>query len=114
ITAQNTLSEISGNLIGKPITYEKIPTSIYADSKDASRAVAREIAALIRKKQAAGEPCILGLATGSSPKTVYAELVKIHREEGLSFRNVISFNLDEYYPMEPDPIHSYHRFMKEQ
>lgn len=113
-TAQNNLSEISGNLIGKPITYEKIPTSIYADSKDASRAVAREIATLIRKKQAAGEPCILGLATGSSPKTVYAELIKMHKEEGLSFRNVISFNLDEYYPMEPDSIHSYHRFMKEQ
>lgn len=113
-TAQNTLSEVSGNLIGKPITYEKIPTSIYADSKDASKAVAQEIAALIRQKQAAGEPCILGLATGSSPKTVYAQLVKMHKEEGLSFQNVISFNLDEYYPMEADSIHSYHRFMKEQ
>ncbi len=107
-----TLSEI--NSIGQPITYEKIPTHIYADSKDASRAVAREIADLIRQKQLEGKPCILGLATGSSPKTVYAELVRIHREEGLSFANVVSFNLDEYYPMEPDSIYSYHRFMKEQ
>ena len=57
---------------------------------------------------------MLGLATGSSPKTVYAELVRMHREEGLSFRNVVSFNLDEYYPMEPNSIYSYHRFMKEQ
>lgn len=100
--------------IGQPITYEKIPTHIYANSKDASKAVAIEIAELIRRKQSEGQPCILGLATGSSPKTVYAELVRMHREEGLSFKNVISYNLDEYYPMEPDSIYSYHRFMKEQ
>ncbi|ODS77593.1 MAG: glucosamine-6-phosphate deaminase [Cytophagaceae bacterium SCN 52-12] len=100
--------------IGQPITYEKIPTHIYANSKDASKAVAIEIAELIRRKQSEGKPCILGLATGSSPKTVYAELVRMHREEGLSFKNVISYNLDEYYPMEPDSIYSYHRFMKEQ
>ncbi|GAA4440921.1 glucosamine-6-phosphate deaminase [Ravibacter arvi] len=100
--------------IGQPITYEKIPTHIYASSKDASKAVAIEIADLIRKKAAEGKPCILGLATGSSPKTVYAELVRMHREEGLSFKNVVSYNLDEYYPMEPDSIYSYHRFMKEQ
>lgn len=100
--------------IGQPITYEKIPTHIYASSKDASKAVAIEIADLIRKKASEGKPCILGLATGSSPKTVYAELVRMHREEGLSFKNVVSYNLDEYYPMEPDSIYSYHRFMKEQ
>ena len=100
--------------IGQPITYEKIPTHIYADSKAASAAVAHEIADLIREKQKEGKSCVLGLATGSSPKTVYAELVRMHREEGLSFRNVVSFNLDEYYPMEPNSIYSYHRFMKEQ
>lgn len=99
--------------IGQPITYEKIPTHIYANSKDASKAVANEIADLIRQKAVEGKPCILGLATGSSPKTVYAELVRMHKEEGLSFQNVITFNLDEYYPMEPDSIYSYHRFMKE-
>ncbi len=109
-------AQVSNDLvsIGQPITYEKIPTHIYANSKDASKAVAIEIAELIRRKQSEGKPCILGLATGSSPKTVYAELVRMHREEGLSFRNVISYNLDEYYPMEPDSIYSYHRFMKEQ
>lgn len=57
--------------------------------------------------------CVLGLATGSTPKRLYAELVRLHREEGLSFKNVIAFNLDEYYPMEPDAIQSYVRFMKE-
>ena len=111
-SAPGTLS--SGGPIQSAITYEKIPTHIYADAKDASRAVAQEIASLIRQKQNEGKPCVLGLATGSSPKTVYAELIRMHREEGLSFQNVVSFNLDEYYPMEPDSLQSYWRFMKEQ
>lgn len=107
-------ASLTGGPIQSAITYEKIPTHIYADAKDASRAVAQEIADLIRQKQSEGKPCILGLATGSSPKTVYAELIRMHREEGLSFRNVVSFNLDEYYPMEPDSLQSYWRFMREQ
>lgn len=114
IQAADNAVKASGGSIGQPITYEKIPAQIFADSKDASSAVAKEIADLIRQKQAEGKSCVLGLATGSSPKTVYAKLVKMHKEEGLSFHNVISFNLDEYYQMEPDSIHSYHRFMKEQ
>ncbi|RMD69495.1 MAG: glucosamine-6-phosphate deaminase [Bacteroidetes bacterium] len=93
--------------------FEKIPTRIFADSRTASRTVAHRIAELIRQKQAAGERCVLGLATGSSPVTVYAELVRLHREEGLSFRNVVTFNLDEYYPMQPDALQSYVRFMRE-
>ncbi len=100
--------------VKEPIAYEKIPTCIFADPKEASRAVAKEIADLILQKQKEGKNCILGLATGSSPKTVYAELIRMHKEEGLSFKNVISFNLDEYYPMEPDAIQSYWRFMREQ
>lgn len=93
--------------------FEKIPTRIFADSRTASHTVARRIAELIRQKAAAGETCVLGLATGSSPVTVYAELVRMHREEGLSFRNVVTFNLDEYYPMQPDALQSYVRFMHE-
>ena len=100
--------------VKEPIAYEKIPTRIFSDPKEASKSVAQEIADLIRRKQKEGKSCILGLATGSSPKTVYAELVRMHREEGLSFKNVITFNLDEYYPMEPDAIQSYWRFMREQ
>lgn len=113
--AESSLTDapISGPL-QSAITYEKIPTNIYADAKAASRAVAHEIADLIRQKQGEGKPCILGLATGSSPKTVYAELIRQHREEGLSFRNVVSYNLDEYFPMEPDSLQSYWRFMREQ
>ena len=120
VNPQTILMQASNNgkgtpgTIGQPITYEKIPTQIFANSKEASNAVAREIADLIRQKQKEGKKCVLGLATGSSPKTVYAILVRMHKEEGLSFKNVISFNLDEYYQMEPDSIYSYHRFMKEQ
>ena len=94
--------------------FEKIGTVVYENSSTASKAVAKEIADLIRVKQAQKQPCILGLATGSSPKGLYAELVRLHKEEGLSFKNVVSFNLDEYYPMEPDSVNSYVRFMKEQ
>ncbi|GAB4410769.1 MAG: glucosamine-6-phosphate deaminase [Bacteroidia bacterium] len=93
--------------------YEKIPTRVYADAKSASREVAQQIANLIRHKQSRGEYAVLGLATGSTPTALYGELVRMHREEGLSFRNVITFNLDEYYPMDPEAVQSYHRFMRE-
>ncbi|MFM6936964.1 MAG: glucosamine-6-phosphate deaminase [Aquirufa sp.] len=96
------------------ISFERIPTRIFDDSEKASKAVAQEIAALIRQKNKEGKPTILGLATGSSPKKVYQELIRMHKEEGLSFKNVITFNLDEYHPMEPDSIQSYVRFMREQ
>ena len=92
---------------------EKIPVTVYASSSAASKAVAREIADLIRERAAQGKSAVLGLATGSTPQAVYEELVRLHREEGLSFRNVITFNLDEYYPMAPDNLQSYNRFMRE-
>lgn len=93
---------------------EKIHTGIFKNSTEASKAVAREIAALIKDKTAGGGHCVLGLATGNTPKQVYRELVSMHREEELSFKNVFSFNLDEYYPMAPGDPQSYVRFMKEQ
>ncbi|MDI5950715.1 glucosamine-6-phosphate deaminase [Flavobacterium yafengii] len=93
--------------------FENIGTVVFENSTEASKAVAQQIATLIKSKQESQEFCILGLATGSSPKGLYAELVRLHKEEGLSFKNVITFNLDEYYPMEPDSINSYVRFMKE-
>jgi len=93
-------------------SFEKIPVQIYATPKDGSRAVAAQIAALIKEKQANGEKCVLGLATGSTPISLYAELVRLHKEEGLSFKNVVTFNLDEYYPIDQDALQSYHQFMK--
>ncbi len=92
---------------------EKIPTTIMATSVEAERAVAGEIAALIRQRSARGQNTVLGLPTGSTPLGVYAELIRLHKEEGLSFRKVITFNLDEYYPMQPNELQSYHRFMQE-
>jgi len=91
----------------------RLPVSLYADSEQASAAVAAQVADLIRARAAAGQPCVLGLATGSSPTRVYEELVRLHREDGLSFQNVVSFNLDEYYPMAPGSLQSYVRFMRE-
>jgi glucosamine-6-phosphate deaminase len=92
---------------------ERVPTIVFADAAQVDRAVAGEIAALIRAKAQAGQRCVLGLATGSTPTGVYEELVRLHRDEGLSFANVITFNLDEYYPMQPQDLQSYRRFMHE-
>jgi glucosamine-6-phosphate deaminase len=92
---------------------EKIPVTVYPSSGQASKAVAAEIAELIRTKTARGEKTVLGLATGSTPVGVYDELIRLHQQEGLSFKNVISFNLDEYFPINPDELQSYRRFMRE-
>jgi glucosamine-6-phosphate deaminase len=92
-------------------SFEKIPVKIFTTPKEGSKAAAREIANLILAKQSAGEKCVLGLATGSTPINLYAELVALHQQEGLSFKNVITFNLDEYYPIEPETLQSYHAFM---
>ncbi|MGE0590265.1 MAG: glucosamine-6-phosphate deaminase [Cyclobacteriaceae bacterium] len=91
---------------------EKVNTKIFQTSEEGSRFVAQEIAGLIKSRQAEGRNCVLGLATGSTPTSVYANLIKLH-QEGLSFKNVITFNLDEYYPMSPNSLQSYVRFMKE-
>ena len=92
---------------------EKIRTIVVDDHQHIARLVANRIATLITEKQAAGERTVLGLATGSTPIGVYRELIRMHREEGLSFRGVITFNLDEYFPMRGESIHSYRRFMWE-
>jgi len=92
---------------------ERVPVSVYPSSVRASEAVAAEIAELIRSRQRAGQRAVLGLATGSTPQGVYNELVRLHKHEGLSFANVVTFNLDEYWPMNPNELQSYRRFMRE-
>ncbi|HVG11796.1 MAG TPA: 6-phosphogluconolactonase, partial [Flavisolibacter sp.] len=91
--------------------FERVPVKIFRDPASGSQYAADEIRKLIRAKAAEGKPCVLGLATGSTPKSLYAELVRLHREEGLSFKNVITFNLDEYYPIENDAFQSYKSYM---
>src|SRR3954470_6237778 len=92
---------------------ERIRTVVVEDHGDIARLVATRIATLINERNATGEQTVLGLATGSTPIGVYRELIRMHRDEKLSFANVTTFNLDEYYPMPKESIHSYHRFMWE-
>ncbi len=92
---------------------EKIPTVISDDPDTLSVRVADRIETIMHAATSAGRPAVLGLATGSTPIGVYRELIRRHRTQGLSFANVETFNLDEYWPVAPDSIHSYHRFMWE-
>ena len=91
--------------------YEKLHNVTVKSSTEGSKLIANSIALLIKEKQAQNKMCVLGLATGSSPLSVYRELVRLHKEENLSFENVISFNLDEYYPLIKEDVQSYHFFM---
>lgn len=111
----NAISDIGHKEVGRiELTrFEKMHVEVFKSSDIASLAVAKEISELIRKKQAKNQNTILGLATGSSPIKVYEELVRMHKEEGLSFRKVITFNLDEYYPMQKSSLQSYYYFMHE-
>ena len=89
---------------------ERVPCQVYRNASDASLAVARQISDLIRARAEDGKLCVLGLATGSSPVGVYNELVRMHREENLSFANVVTFNLDEFYTTHhPGSYHAYRR-----
>ena len=97
----------------KTVSFEKIETITYPTGDEACNAVANEIAALINHRNRHGQQTVLGLATGSTPKKVYTALIKLHHEKGLSFQNVVAFNLDEYYGLQPDAIQRYHQFMKE-
>lgn len=92
---------------------EKVPVKIWRGAREGCDHIAKSIALAIQQKQQEGEHIVLGLATGSSPIPVYNELVRMHREEGLSFHNVVTFNLDEYYPMNPESQQSYVHFMRE-
>jgi glucosamine-6-phosphate deaminase len=92
-------------------SFEKIPVKIFPNATQGSKMVAEEIAQLIREKAAKGQHCVLGMATGNTPVLLYKELVRMHQEEGLSFKNVITFNLDEYYPIHKDAYQSYWSFM---
>jgi len=95
-----------------PTTPERIPVAIL-DYDEIARHLARRIADLITERRAAGARAVLGLATGSTPIGIYRELIRMHRDEGLDFSDVVTFNLDEYYGIAPESIHSYHRYMWE-
>ncbi len=92
---------------------ERIPTRVFESSEQAVSRIAQYIAHCIRSKTHEEGPFILGLATGSTPKPLYKQLTRLYVEGALSFRNVITFNLDEYYPIEPKDVQSYVHYMHE-
>ena len=94
--------------------HEKIPTQVFPGSPQAAAMLAKEVAELISTKNKQGKPAVIGLATGSTPVPFYRELIRLHKEEKLSFQKVITFNLDEYYGLPADHPESYARFMRDQ
>src|SRR5258707_5095208 len=95
------------------VAHTKIPTLVFDTSSQASRHVALMIESLIRQNNSAGRPTVLGLPTGSTPVGLYRELIRLHKEKGLDFSRVVTFNLDEYFPMQPDDAQSYRRWVPE-
>src|SRR3954469_24175593 len=91
---------------------ERVPVVI-VEYDEIARTIAKRIAEIIRERRREGGHAVLGLATGSTPIGIYRELIRMHEEEKLDFSDVVTFNLDEYYPMDPKSIHSYHRYMRE-
>ncbi len=107
----NTLSQLNDHPDEYVRRFERIRTHIFATAAEGANAIADRVESLITERAQKGEMCVIGLPTGSTPKSLYAELVRRHKEEGLSFKNVITFNLDEYYPIQPDNVQSYNYFM---
>src|SRR5262245_9787562 len=89
----------------------KFPCFVFESGSDLARHVARIIANIIRERNSRGQMAVLGLPTGSTPVGVYRELIRMHREEGLDFSQVETFNLDEYYGLHKDQLQSFHRWM---
>src|SRR5882672_5090642 len=96
-----------------PLPHTRVPTLQFANALQAAQFVAREIDKLVRARNAAGKATVLGLATGSTPVGLYRELIRLHKDEGLDFSKVVTFNLDEYFPMPSEDSHSYFRWMHE-
>ncbi|MDQ6717084.1 MAG: glucosamine-6-phosphate deaminase, partial [Gemmatimonadota bacterium] len=86
---------------------------VIVEYDEIARTIAHRIAEIVKERRAAGSHAVLGLATGSTPIGIYRELIRMHKEEKLDFSDVVTFNLDEYFPMDPNSIHSYHRYMRE-
>src|ERR1051326_5205523 len=95
------------------VPHTRVPTLVFPTATQASRHVALMIESLIRQNNSAERSTVLGLATGSTPVGLYRELIRLHKETRLDFSRVVTFNLDEYFPMSPEDVHSYRRWMRE-
>jgi glucosamine-6-phosphate deaminase len=100
-------------LVHGPRDRERIRTVVVGEHDDLVRLLADRIVAVVARATAERDRCVLGLATGSTPLGIYRELIRRHQAGDLDFARVVTFNLDEYYPMSPDSPHSYHRYMWE-
>jgi glucosamine-6-phosphate deaminase len=106
-----TVTPSTSATAARPLLGTHIPCYVFESNLELARRVAQTVAAVIRERNALGQAAVLGLPSGSTPVGVYRELVRMHREEGLDFSNVVTFNLDEYYGLESDRLQSYHRWM---
>ena len=113
MTNSPIISKYPSTLTYQLKSFENIPVDIFESAEAGSKHIAQSIALAIRRKQQMGKNIVLGLATGSSPIRIYKGLVRMHKEEGLSFQNVVTFNLDEYYGLPKEDPESYHYFMHE-
>lgn len=93
--------------------YENIPVSVFASAEKGATYIAEYIKAVIQAKQAIGDSCVIGIATGSSQVGVFKELIRMHHEEKLSFANVYIIVPDEYSPMNQDNVNSHYYFINE-
>ena len=91
----------------------KVPTIVFSNSNQAARHIALQIEEIIKQNLIQGKFTVLGLPTGSTPVGLYRELIRMHKMEGLDFSKVITFNLDEYYPLDSTHPQSYRRWMRE-
>ncbi len=107
------MSTAANNSTARCVTGTRLPCYVFDGTNALARHVAQIVAGIIRERNALGQPAVLGLPTGSTPVDVYLELIRMHQEEGLDFSNVITFNLDEYYGLQPDQLQSYHLWMHE-
>lgn len=107
------MATITPTIKARRVSGTRLPCYVFENGGDLALHVARIIASVIRERNALGQNAVLGLPTGSTPVGVYRELIRMHREEGLDFTNVVAFMLDEYYGLPPDQLQSYHRWMRE-
>jgi glucosamine-6-phosphate deaminase len=97
----------------RPLSGTALPCYVFDSHQQLARYVAQMIAGIMRERRAHGQRAVLGLPTGSTPVGVYRELIRLHREEGLDFSHVVTFNLDEYLGLGSDRLQSYRRWMHE-
>ena len=98
-------------LRARQVERTRIPSYVFDSGLELAKYVGQIIMNLIRERQSLGRHAVLGLPTGSTPVGIYRELIRLHEEEGLSFDNVITFNLDEYFGLTPEDGQSFHKWM---